>query len=133
MERRSKYEVQTILREIRQQFKDGKTFSDVKQYLVDTYNYAPHTAENMISEARKVIKEYYKKDAEYFAEDFYSKYNYLYQKSLKTDNIRAAKDILDSMVKLTGAGDFNKQKVEFDGTQPVNITFGFNNKEESDE
>ena len=40
------------------------------------------------------------------------------------------KDILDSMVKLTGAGEFNKQKVEFDGDSPIVISFGFDKNEE---
>ena len=126
----SSVEVQNMLKDIRKKIKKGVSTLDLKHYLSDTYGYTEHTAECYISKARKELKEYYLKDKEHFAEEFYQKYNYLYQQSIENNNLRTAKDILDSMVKLTGAGEFNKQKVEFDGEAPIVISFGFDKNEE---
>ena len=92
----SSVEVQNMLKDIRKKIKKGVSTLDLKHYLSDTYGYTEHTAESYISKARKELKEYYLKDKEHFAEEFYEKYNYLYNSLVEEKQYAAAGKILDS-------------------------------------
>ena len=107
----------------------GETGQDIKEYLAEL-GYSEGGAQGVLHEVYTDLKDYFDKNKAYFQQEYLARYNYLYQQSIKNNNLRAAKDILDSMVKLTGAGEFNKQKVEFDGETPIVISFGFDKNEE---
>lgn len=127
----SSVEVQNMLKDIRKKIKKGVSTLDLKHYLTDTYGYTEHTAESYISKARKELKEYYLKDKEHFAEEFYEKYNYLYNKLVESQNYAAAGKILDSQVKISGL--LNEQAtVQLDNNSKVTISFGFNNNNEEE-
>lgn len=127
----SSVEVQNMMKDIRKKIKKGVSTLDLKHYLSDTYGYAEHTAENYISKARKELKEYYLKDKEHFAEEFYEKYNYLYNKLVESQNYAAAGKILDSQVKISGLLN-ESASIEVNKDQKVVISFGFNNKDDEE-
>ena len=127
----SSVEVQNMLKDIRKKIKKGVSTLDLKHYLSDTYGYTEHTAESYISKARKELKEYYLKDKEHFAEEFYEKYNYLYNKLVESQNYAAAGKILDSQVKITGLLN-ESATVQLDNNSKVTISFGFNNNNEEE-
>lgn len=127
----SSVEVQNMMKDIRKKIKKGVSTLDLKHYLTDTYGYAEHTAENYISKARKELKEYYLKDKEHFAEEFYEKYNYLYNKLVESQNYAAAGKILDSQVKISGLLT-ESATVQLDSNSKVTISFGFNNNNEEE-
>ena len=127
----SSVEVQNMLKDIRKKIKKGVSTLDLKQYLSDTYGYTEHTAECYISKARKELKEYYLKDKEHFAEEFYEKYNYLYNKLVESKNYSAAGKILDSQVKISGLLN-ESATVQLDNNSKVTISFGFNNNNEEE-
>lgn len=127
----SSLEVQNMLKDIRKKIKKGVSTLDLKHYLSDTYGYTEHTAESYISKARKELKEYYLKDKEHFAEEFYEKYNYLYNKLVESQNYAAAGKILDSQVKISGLLT-EAATVQLDNNSKVTISFGFNNNNEEE-
>lgn len=122
----SRIEVQNMFKEIRQKIKKGTSTIDLKNYLITTYGYAEHTAENYISRTRKELKEYYEKDKEHFAEEFHEKYNFLYEQLVKNGQFSAAGKILDSQVKISGILN-ETASVQIDGNSKVTISFGFDN------
>lgn len=128
-DRISKIDKLSLLKDVRKRMLKGATAQDIKEYLAGL-GYNEGGAQGVLHEVYKDLKDYFDQNKAYFQQEFLAKYNYLYQQSLENNNIRTAKDIVDSMVKLTGAGDFNKQKVEFDGDAPVVISFGFDKDEE---
>lgn len=127
----SAVEVQNLLKDIRKKIKKGVSTLELKHYLTDTYGYAEHTAENYISKARKELKEYYLKDKEHFAEEFYEKYNYLYNSLVEEKKYAAARKILDSQVKISGLLN-DSATVQLDSNSKVTISFGFNNNNEEE-
>ena len=127
----SSVEVQNMLKDIRKKIKKGVSTLDLKQYLSDTYGYAEHTAECYISKARKELKEYYLKDKEHFAEEFYEKYNFLYNSLVEEKKYAAARKILDSQVKISGLLT-EAATVQLDNNSKVTISFGFHNNNEEE-
>ena len=127
----SAVEVQNLLKDIRKKIKKGVSTLELKHYLTDTYGYAEHTAENYISKARKELKDYYIKDKEHFAEEFYEKYNYLYNSLVEEKKYAAAGKILDSQVKISGLLN-ESASVQLDSNSKVTISFGFNNNNEEE-
>ena len=127
----SSVEVQNMLKDIRRKIKKGVSTLDLKHYLTDTYGYTEHTAECYISKARKELKEYYLKDKEHFAEEFYEKYNFLYNSLVKEKKYAAARKILDSQVKISGLLN-ESATVQLDNNSKVTINFGFNNNNEEE-
>lgn len=124
-------DVQTMLKDIRSKIKRGMSSIDLKQYLMDKYNYSQSSAEHYISKARKELKEYYLKDKEHFAEEFYEKYNYLYNSLVEEKQFAAAGKILDSQVKISGLLT-EAATVQLDSNSKVTISFGFNNNNEEE-
>lgn len=114
-----------IYHEIRQMIKKGQTSLEIKNYLVEQYGYANHTAENYISACRKELKEFYEKDKEHFAVEFNEKYNYLYKKLIDKELYAAAGKILDSQVKISGLLNENTASIKLDENSKVQISFGF--------
>lgn len=128
-DRSSKIDKLSLLKDIRKRMLKGATGQDIKDYLADL-GYNEGGAQGVLHEVYTDLKDYFDKNKAYFQQEYLARYNYLYQQSIENNNLRTAKDILDSMVKLTGAGEFNKQKVEFDGDSPIVISFGFDKNEE---
>ena len=128
-DRISKIDKLTLLKDVRKRMLKGATAQDIKEYLAGL-GYNEGGAQGVLHEVYTDLKDYFDKNKAYFQQEYLARYNYLYQQSLENNNLRTAKDILDSMVKLTGAGEFNKQKVEFDGDSPIVISFGFDKNEE---
>lgn len=127
----SSIEVQNMMKDIRRKIKKGVSTLDLKHYLSDTYGYTEHTAECYISKARKELKEYYLKDKDHFAEEFYEKYNYLYNSLVEEKKYAAAGKILDSQVKISGLLN-ESATVQLDNNSKVTISFGFNNNNEEE-
>lgn len=130
-DRYTKIEKLNLLKDVRKKMLKGASAQDIKEYL-ETLGFNTGGAQGVLNEVYTDLKEYFDRNKEYFQHEFLAKYNYLYEQSIKSSNLRTAKDVLDSMVKLTGAGEFNKQKVEFDSEQPIVISFGFDKNEEEE-
>lgn len=131
MERKSKMsstDSDNLKRAIRRKLLKGKTSASIIEWLVDEYGYQKTSAENILSQVRKDLRDYYEKDKENFIAEFNEKYNDLYEIAYANNNIIAAKQILDSQIKLTGI--LNQDvAVAFDPNKNVTISFGFNNNE----
>ena len=97
--------------------------------MIDEYGYAKHTAESYLCDTRKLLRDYFQKDKEYFLEEFNSKYNFLYNKLVESQNYAAAGKILDSQIKISGLLN-ESATVQVDKDQKVTISFGFNNNTE---
>lgn len=121
----NKNNLQVVYHEIRQMLKHGNTSLEIQNYLVETYKYAKHTAENYICDCRKELKEFYEKDKEHFAVEFNEKYNYLYKKLVDKELYAAAGKILDSQVKISGLLNENTASIKLDENSKVQISFGF--------
>ena len=123
-ERRSKAEVLNNKKEVRKLILKGKSRAEINDYL-EGLGYSQTNAADLLWEIYKELKDYYNKNKENFQTDFYEKYNYLYQKNVEKQNYKEAKNVLDSLVKLTGAAEADKQDVNIDLNAPIQSKFGF--------
>ena len=131
-ERRSKAEVLNNKKEVRKLILKGKSRAEINDYL-EGLGYSQTNTADLLWEIYKELKDYYNKNKENFQTDFYEKYNYLYQKNVEKQNYKEAKNVLDSLVKLTGAAEADKQDVNIDLNAPIQIKFGFDRPVEADE
>lgn len=65
----------------------------------------------------------YEKYKEEIREKFIAKYMYLYEEAVKNNNMKVAKDILDSLSKLFGLYEPEKQEINLNGE--IIVDFGF--------
>lgn len=114
---------------IREKLLKGYSSIDIVNWMIDEYGYAKHTAESYLCDTRKLLRDYFQKDKEYFLEEFNSKYNFLYNKLVESQNYAAAGKILDSQIKISGLLN-ESATVQVDKDQKVTISFGFNNNTE---
>lgn len=114
---------------IREKLLKGSSSIDIVNWMIDEYGYAKHTAESYLCDTRKLLRDYFQKDKEYFLEEFNSKYNFLYNKLVESQNYAAAGKILDSQIKISGLLN-ESATVQVDKDQKVTISFGFNNNTE---
>ena len=105
--------------DIRQAFMRGDYGYDVKDYSNSTFNKWWKELESDWGEELNVKKDVIK--AQIFA-----KYNDIYKKSLKKDNLKMAKETLDSIVKMTGVGQPDTQVNIQNNGDNIKIEFGFN-------
>lgn len=61
---------------------------------------------------------------------FIARYTYLYEQALNKNDLKDAKAILDSIVRLTGADEPIKSDVNLNGE--ISIDFGFNNEKDEE-
>lgn len=114
---------------IREKLLKGSSSIDIVNWMIDEYGYAKHTAESYLCDTRKLLRDYFQKDKEYFLEEFNSKYNFLYNKLVESQNYAAAGKIIDSQIKISGLLN-ESATVQVDKDQKITISFGFNNNTE---
>lgn len=114
---------------IREKLLKGYSSIDIVNWMIDEYGYAKHTAESYLCDTRKLLRDYFQKDKEYFLEEFNSKYNFLYNKLVESKNYAAAGKIIDSQIKISGLLN-ESATVQVDKDQKVTISFGFNDNTE---
>ena len=72
-----------------------------------------------------LFAEEFEKNREDLKSKFLARYLYLYEKAVDAKNLKGAKDILDSIVKLTGADEPIRQEIDINGD--FVIDFGLDN------
>lgn len=122
---------QNILKKIRKMIIKGKPTRDIIEQVSSEYELSNKTVENYLVEVRKDVKYYYLKDKETFLEDFSNKYLYLYEQLVEAGQYLAAKNVLDSHVKLTGLLNTD-MTVSLNENSKINISFGLSKNEETE-
>jgi hypothetical protein len=105
--------------EIKQAFKRGDYGWECQEYTDKTFNAWWRELESDWGEELNAKKDIIKAQ-------IYSKYNDIYKKALKKDNLKIAKETLDSIVKMTGVGQADTQ-VNIQNNGEISIDFGFDN------
>ena len=122
----SSADLDNLRTEIRKRLLRGDYTTDIIDFIISEHKVVKGTAEKYICQIRKELKEYYQQNKEDFLSDFHNKYQYLYNELVKQGQFRAAKDVLDSQVKLSGL--LNQEiGVTLGENSKVTISFGFDN------
>ena len=122
----SSADLDNLRTEIRKRLSRGDYTTDIIDFSSSEHKVVKGTAEKYICQIRKELKEYYQQNKEDFLSDFHNKYQYLYNELVKQGQFRAAKDVLDSQVKLSGL--LNQEiGVTLGENSKVTISFGFDN------
>lgn len=104
----------------------GKSKAEILNFIskemerLDGKTTAKH-AENIYYHCRNEIKDEIDGNKNYYKSDLLSKLYYLYSKSMDTDDIRTALNILNSITKLTGVAE--AEKIDMNVTGNIEINF----------
>ena len=108
--------------EIRQAFMQGKYGEEVKNYSQVTFDKWWRELESDWGSELNAKKDVIKAQ-------IYAKYNDIYKKALKKDNLKMAKETLDSIVKMTGVNAPDTQVNIQNNDGNLTIDFGFGQDE----
>lgn len=124
-------DTENLHKEVRRRILEGELTVDVLNWLENEQKYTRQSAENILHKVRQALKDYYKQDKEYFASEFNTKYQYLYNEMIKQGNLKGAKETLDSQVKLSGLLN-QDMNISLSENSKITISFGFNKTDQKE-
>lgn len=129
---RNEHQVQEKRRVIEAMYFDvihGKQKYQIREkYTSQGYNNKTHSDRQFYeywNAMMDLFAEEFEKNREDLKSKFLARYLYLYEKAVDAKNLKGAKDILDSIVKLTGADEPIRQEIDINGD--FVIDFGLDN------
>lgn len=111
-----KHRIQTVAQELL----SGARPSQIIQKWSDEWGVVPATIQNMyIQEAKELIRREFPYDTEDLKEELLAKYRHLYHQNMELKDLKEARAVLDSVVKLTAG--INTQINVLGNIQTINL------------